>query len=143
LMYSTGLTLITSVLASVVPPSILMVVAAATAGVSVGKALIGGLVPGVIMAIAFMFCNYFYSKKNKIGAPVIFDLRVFIKELKGAIPALLIPVILPGGILSGFFTPTEAAAVAVLYSLIIPIFVYKIISIKQMPNMFYRTTNMT
>lgn len=143
LMYSTGLTLITSVLASVIPPSILMVVAAATAGVSVGTALIGGLIPGVIMAIAFMICNYFYSKKNNIGEPVKFNFRVLGKEFIKAFPALLIPVILLGGILSGFFTPTEAAAVAVLYSLIIALFVYKVISIKQLPNMFYRTTNMT
>ncbi|MFD1414470.1 TRAP transporter large permease [Oceanobacillus jeddahense] len=143
IMYSTGLTLITSVLASVIPPSILMVVAAATAGVSVGDALIGGLVPGIFMAVIFMICNHIYSKKNNIGEPVPFDFKVLMKEFMKAFPALLIPVILLGGILSGIFTPTEAAAVAVLYSLIIAIFFYKVISVKQLPNMFYRTTNMT
>ncbi|WP_040978553.1 TRAP transporter large permease [Oceanobacillus jeddahense] len=143
IIYSTGLTLITSVLASVIPPSILMVVAAATAGVSVGDALIGGLVPGIIMAIIFMICNHIYSKKHHIGEPIPFDFKVLMREFMKAFPALLIPVILLGGILSGIFTPTEAAAVAVLYSLIIAIFFYKVISVKQLPNMFYRTTNMT
>lgn len=143
IQYSTGLTLITSVLASVIPPSILMVVAAATAGVSVGTALIGGLIPGTIMAIVFMTYNYFYSKKHSIGEPVKFDIRVLGTEFIKAFPALLIPVILLGGILSGFFTPTEAAAIAVLYSLIIALFIYKVISLKQLPNMFFKTTKMT
>lgn len=143
IMYSTGLTLITSVLASVIPPSILMVIAAATAGVSVGAALMAGLVPGIIMAVGFMVCNYIYSKKHNIGEPVKFDFNVFMREFAKAFPALLIPVILLGGILSGFFTPTEAAAVAVVYSLIIAVFVYRIISYKQLPEMFIKTTKMT
>ncbi|WP_102026579.1 TRAP transporter large permease [Salirhabdus sp. Marseille-P4669] len=143
LKYSTGLTLITSMLASIIPPSILMVVAASTAGVSVGTALIGGLIPGILIAIVYMIYNYFYCKKHDIGAPIKFDLRVLGKEFVKAFPALLAPVILLGGILSGFFTPTEAAAVAVLYTLLVTLFIYKDISFKQIPNIFYRTTKMT
>src|SRR5699024_1572955 len=66
--YSTGLTLVTSMLASVIPPSILMVVAASTAGVSVGTALIGGIIPGFLLAGVYMIYNYFYCKKNNIGS---------------------------------------------------------------------------
>lgn len=143
LTYSTGLTVISSILASVIPPSILMVIAASTAGVSVGTALIGGLIPGIIIAFIYMIYNYFYCKKHDIGAPIKFDVRILGKEFIKAFPALLAPVILLGGILSGIFTPTEAAAVAVLYTLIITLFVYKDISIKQLPNIFYRTTKMT
>ncbi|MCF3942576.1 TRAP transporter large permease [Oceanobacillus alkalisoli] len=143
LSYSTGITLISSMLASVIPPSILMVVAASTAGVSVGTALIGGLIPGIILAMIYMIYNYFYCKKHDIGAPVKFELNVLGKEFVKAIPALLAPVILIGGIVSGLFTPTEAAAVAVFYTLIVTLFIYKEISLKQLPNMFLRTTNMT
>lgn len=143
LSYSTGLTMISSMLASVIPPSILMVVAASTAGVSVGTALIGGLIPGVILAISYMIYNYFYCKKHDIGAPIKFEMDVLGREFLKAIPALLAPVILIGGIVSGLFTPTEAAAVAVLYTLIVTLFVYKDITFKQLPNMFFRTTKMT
>ncbi|MFA1820140.1 TRAP transporter large permease [Virgibacillus oceani] len=143
LKYSTGLTLISSMLASVIPPSILMVVAASTAGVSVGTALIGGIIPGIILAVFYMIYNYFYCKKHDIGAPVKFELSVLGKQFVKAVPALLAPVILIGGIMSGVFTPTEAAAVAVLYALIVTLFVYKDITFKQLPNMFFRTTNMT
>lgn len=143
LMYSTGLTLISSMLASVVPPSILMVVAASTASVSVGKALIGGLIPGVILAVIFMISNYFYCKKNNIAAPIKFDLKVLGKEFIKALPALLVPIVLLGGILSGLFTPTEAAGIAVLYALVVSLFIYKDISFKKLPGMFFETANMT
>src|SRR5699024_10215999 len=97
-----GLTLVTSMLASVIPPSILMVVAASTAGVSVGTALIGGIIPGFLLAGVYMIYNYFYCKKNNIGSIDKFDVKFFFVSFFKAIPALLAPIILIGGILSGF-----------------------------------------
>ncbi len=143
LQYATGLTLISSMLASIIPPSILMVIAASTAGVSVGKALIGGLIPGVIIAVAYMVYNYIYCKRHDIGEHVKFDVKHLKRDFGKAFPALLAPVILLGGILSGYFTPTEAAAVAVLYTLIVVLFIYRDISIKELPSIFYRTTKLT
>jgi tripartite ATP-independent transporter DctM subunit len=130
-------------LATIIPPSILMVVAASIAGVSISAALIGGIIPGVFIAIVFMVCNYFYCKKNNIGVYQKFEVKTLGKEIIRAFPALLAPIILLGGILSGFFTPTEAAAIAVLYTLFIAIFVYKGLSIKKLPNIFFRTASLT
>ncbi|WML56054.1 TRAP transporter large permease [Neobacillus sp. PS2-9] len=143
LEYASALTLITSMLATIIPPSILMVVAASTAGVSIGSALVGGLVPGVLIAIIFMCYNYYYSKKHGYGVRQKFEWSVFRKEFVHAIPALLAPVILLAGILSGVFTPTEAAAIAVLYTLVVALFVYKGLTFRKLPNIFFRTANLT
>lgn len=143
LEYAAALTLITSMLATIVPPSILMVVAASTAGVSIGAALLGGLVPGIIIAGIFMIYNYFYSKKHNYGVHQKFEWKVLGKEFVRAFPALLAPVILLAGILGGTFTPTEAAAIAVLYTLLIALFVYKGLTFKKLPNIFFRTANLT
>ncbi|MGG3563136.1 TRAP transporter large permease [Neobacillus rhizosphaerae] len=143
LEYASALTLITSMLATIIPPSILMVVAASTAGVSIGAALVGGLVPGVLIAIIFMCYNFYYSKKHGYGVRQKFEWSVFRKEFVHAIPALLAPVILLAGILSGVFTPTEAAAIAVLYTLVVALFVYKGLTFRKLPNIFFRTANLT
>ncbi|ASS89453.1 TRAP transporter large permease [Aeribacillus pallidus] len=143
LEYSAALTLITSMLASIIPPSILMVVAASTAEVSISAALVGGLVPGLFIAIVFMIMNYYYSKKYGYGVRQKFDWKVLGKEFINAFPAMLAPVILLAGILSGYFTPTEAAAICVLYTLIVSVFIYRKLSLKRLPNILFRTANTT
>ena len=141
--YASALALITSMLATIIPPSILMVIAASVANVSIGQALFAGVVPGVIVAAAFMLYNYYYCRKHHIGEKVRFDFRNLGRQFFTAIPALLVPVILLGGMLSGWFTPTEAAGVAVFYTLIVSIFVYKSIKISQLPRIFFQTTRIT
>jgi tripartite ATP-independent transporter DctM subunit len=141
--YAAALTISSSMLASIIPPSILMVVAASVANVSVGKALFGGLVPGIIIGIAFMIYNYIYCKKHNIGDKIPFDIKNLLKNFVVAIPALLAPIMLLGGMFTGFFTPTEAAGIAVLYAILISMFVYKGIKLSDLPNMLFRTTKTT
>jgi tripartite ATP-independent transporter DctM subunit len=143
LTYSAALTLITSMLATIIPPSILMIVAASTAGVSISAALLGGLVPGIIISIIFMIFNYYYSKKYNYGHQEKFNWKNLWREFIRAFPALMAPVLLLGGILSGYFTPTEAAAICVLYTLIVAIFIYRKLSFKQLPSILFRTANTT
>jgi tripartite ATP-independent transporter DctM subunit len=143
LEYAAAVTLITSVLATIIPPSILMIVAASTAGVSIGAALVGGLIPGVIIAVVYMIYNYYVCKKHNYGIKQKFDWKILRREFVRAFPALLAPLVLLGGILSGFFTPTEAAAIAVLYMLFISLFVYKGLTIKKLPKIFFKTANLT
>ena len=100
--YAAALTISSSMLASIIPPSILMVVAASVANVSVGKALFGGLVPGIIIGIAFMIYNYIYCKKHNIGDKIPFDIKNLLKNFVVAIPALLAPIMLLGGMFTGF-----------------------------------------
>jgi tripartite ATP-independent transporter DctM subunit len=143
LSYAAAVTLITSVLATIVPPSILMIVAASTAGVSIGAALVGGLIPGVIIAVVYMIYNYFYCKKHNYGIKQKFEWKTLGREFVRAFPALLAPVILLLGILSGYFTPTEAAGICVLYMLFIALFVYKGLTFKKLPNIFFKTASLT
>lgn len=141
--YATALALITSMLATIIPPSILMVIAASVANVSIGQALFAGVIPGLLVSAVFMIYNYIACKKNGYGTVVKFSPKFLVSEFAQAIPALLAPVILLGGMLSGYFTPTEAAAIAVLYTLLVSLFVYRNIKFFQLPEILFRTAKLT
>jgi len=141
--YAASLTLLTSVLASIIPPSILMVVAGSTANESIGKLMVAGLIPGVLIAIAFMIYNHFHCVKHGYGIRVPFSLRNCVQKVLVAIPALVVPVLLLYGIVGGFFTPTEAAGVAVAYCLVISLLVYRQIDWRKLPYYFFKTAKMT
>lgn len=131
--YATAINLIGSMLASIIPPSILMIVAASVANISVGQALVAGLVPGILIGIIFMIYNYVYCKKTGIGDKSKFNGKRLVRAFVQAIPALLVPVILLVGMFTGIYTPTEAAAIAVAYTIIISIFVYKNLKWSDIP----------
>ena len=117
--YAAALTLITSTLATLVPPSILIIVAAASAGQSVGAALAGGLGPGILLAIALAIYNTIISRKKGYGTIKAFDMKKSARALFRALPSVGAPVIILTGMFSGIVTPTEAAGLAVLYTLIV------------------------
>ncbi len=131
--YSTAINLAGSMLASVIPPSILMINAAATASVSIGQALLGGMIPGLIIGLIFMIYNYLYCKKHGIGDRIPFSGKKLGKAFITAIPALLTPVILLGGVYTGIYTPTEGAGIAVVYTVIVSIYVYKNLKWSDLP----------
>lgn len=131
--YATAINLIGSMLASIIPPSILMIVAASVANISVGQALVAGLIPGIMIGIIFMVYNYIYCKKAGIGEKSPFDPKRLLKSFIVAIPALLVPVILLLGMFTGIYTPTEAAAIAVAYTIVISVLLYKNLDPKKIP----------
>lgn len=141
--YATAITVATSTLATLIPPSILMIVAASVANVSVGKALIGGIIPGIFISVIFMVYNYLYCRKNKVGNKRKFDFKLLLESFFVSIPALFVPVIILIGMFTGFVTPTEAAAIAVVYSAIISLLIYKGIKVKDLPSLLRDTTRMT
>jgi tripartite ATP-independent transporter DctM subunit len=141
--YSAAITVATSTLATMIPPSILMIVAASVANVSVGKALVGGVIPGILIAVVFMVYNHLYCKKHKIGDRSKFSLEIFFKSLLISIPAMLVPVIILIGMFTGIVTPTEAAAIAVVYSTIISLTIYKGFTLKNIPRLLINTTKTT
>lgn len=113
----------------IVPPSIPMVLYGLAANTSVGELFMGGFIPAIMLIVAQgIYCIY-YGKKVKVRQTP-FTLANIWESFKKSILALLMPIIILGGIYSGVFTTTEAAAVAVLYGLIIGIFVYKEINFK-------------
>lgn len=116
LPYAAALTLITATLATLVPPSILIIVAAAAAGQSVGGALAGGLGPGLLLAFVLAGYNYWAARHYGYGSPVRFDLGRAARSFLRALPSVGAPVIILTGMFSGFVTPTEAAGLAVLYT---------------------------
>lgn len=119
LPYSAALTLITATLATLVPPSILIIVAAAAAGQSVGAALAGGLGPGILLAGSLAIYNYVVSRKRGYGTVVGFDRTRFARSMLRALPSVGAPVIILTGMFSGIVTPTEGAGLAVLYTLLV------------------------
>lgn len=125
----------------VIPPSIAFVVYASIAGVSVGKMFSGGFIPGIIMGFAFFFAAKFASRRNKnITHPEKVPMKDRWPAIRSAIWGLLMPVIILGGIYGGFFTPTEAAGVAVVYGLFVGLVIYREIKIKQLWNIFVDAT---
>lgn len=133
--YSAAVTMVTATLASVVPPSILMIIAAIAAGQSVSAALAGGLGPAVVLAALFMGLNYYLSAKHNYGYRMPSTASHALKAFVGAIPALVSPIIILGGIFLGFVTPTEAAGLAVVYTLFVGAFVYKKFRWKEFPRL--------
>lgn len=119
--YATAVTAASATIGSIIPPSILMVLYSSITGISVGKLFMAGVIPGILVGVSQMIYAFIKAKKN----PAKYDGDVKVKSFINALPALVMPLIIIGGILSGVFTATEAGAIAGAYGLIIGIFVYK------------------
>ena len=137
--FSVAITACSSVMGVIIPPSILMVVWGGLMSVSIGGLFIAGIVPGLLIALAQMIAVYFYASRHGMGLHDRASLRDFASALVGALLALLTPVIIVGGIVAGFFTPTEASVVAALYALILGLVVYRTVSLPQLAHVFYDT----
>jgi len=140
---STAITAASSTIGPIFPPSIPMVAFSFVSGVSVGRLFWGGVVPGIIMAISLMIMLVFYAKKYNLPRQQFPTFAIVLRGFTEALLPLLTPVILLGGIWSGVFTPTEAAAVAVLYALIISVFVMRVLSSKNLVSIFIETAQET
>ena len=136
--YSSAIVASASCLGVIIPPSIPMVVFGVTAGVSVGKLLLGGFIPGIFLAFLLILTNYFLSKKYNFPTGTKKSFKEIWLAFKNAIWALLMPVIIMGGILGGIFTPTESACVAVIYGIFVGLFVYKELRLKDLIDLAYK-----
>ncbi|MDY4010279.1 MAG: TRAP transporter large permease [Fusobacterium gastrosuis] len=117
----------------IIPPSIPLLVYGTMANVSVGKLFIGGILPGILMGMGLIIYSYIIGKKrNYIGKEKRSTLKEILKKGLKASLSLLMPLIIIGGIMSGIFTPTESAAIAVIYSIVIGMFIYKELKLGDM-----------
>ncbi len=124
--FSTAVTITSSCEGLLVPPSHNMVIYAMSAGgVSVGSLFLAGYIPGAILAISLMIGSYIISKKRKYPKGDKFSLKVLLKQLSVSFWALAAIIIVVVGVVGGVFTATESAAIAVIYSLIVSVYVYK------------------
>ncbi len=142
--FSAALTAAASCLGPIIPPSIIMVIFAMATSVSIGALFLGGIVPGIIFGISLMiYCRYYAKRHGHKGINVTMTKREMAIVVKDAILALVAPLIILGGILSGAFTPTEAGAVAVAYALFLGIFVYKELKLSDLPTILINTAATT
>ncbi len=128
--FSTAVTAASSIIGPIIPPSIPAVLYAASAGVSVGRLFIAGIIPGLLLAISMMVLIYFIAVKRGYENKKRATFKEILKSFSESFYALLAPIIIIGGIVAGIFTPTEAATIAVLYAFIISAFVYREINFK-------------
>lgn len=130
--YAAALPVAGGTLGIVIPPSIPMVIYGTTVNTSVAQLLLSGVIPGVMCGIVMCIYAYFYAKKKGFPRSSSFSAKQMLVTLKGSIWGLLMPIIILGGIYAGIFTPTESAAVAVVYGLIISCFVYRELKLKEL-----------
>ncbi len=140
---SVGVTAASSTLGSIIPPSITMVVYAGIANVSTGALFMTGILPGILLGLAMMAVVRFYSKRKSFPKSERVPIRAALKLLFRSMPALLTPIILIGGIVSGLFTPTESAAFACMYALLVGIFFYRTIRLQKLPGILVETMKMS
>ncbi len=136
-----GLTAAAGILGPIIPPSVAMIVYGVTMNLSIPKMFIGGIVPGLFIVAAFMAVNFYIAKKNGLkGSRIRHSLMDILKSTYHAFGALLLPFIILGGIYGGIFTPTEAATTAVVYSLVVGLFIYKELKFKDLKEILISST---
>lgn len=134
--FATALTVSTAVVAPIIPPSIIAVIYAWMADQSVAAMFAAGVIPGLLVGLGMAVPVFVIAKKRNYPREQPPTFREFMRVLLRSLPALMIPVIIMGGILLGFFTPTEAAAVAVVYALVVPPIFYREPALRDLPQIF-------
>lgn len=141
--FGAGIVCNAGTLGILIPPSIVMVVYAAATESSVGKLFMAGVIPGTLLGLGLMTAIYIIARKKNLPSMPRATLKEWLSSGRKALWGLLLIVIILGGIYSGMFTPTEAAAVAAVYAGFIALFVYKDITIKQCPNVLLEAAKLT
>jgi tripartite ATP-independent transporter DctM subunit len=134
--FATVLTICTAILAPIIPPSIIAVIYAWMADESVAAIFAGGYVPGLLVAIGMAVPTFVIAKRRNYPKEPPPTWPQFVQAVRDALPGLMIPLIIMGGILLGWFTPTEAAAVAVVYALTVPPLFYRELRLRDVPAIF-------
>ncbi len=137
--FSAGTVTAASSLAIIIPPSITMIVYASTAGCSVGDLFIAGIIPGLITGLIFAVYCYIHARKNNIRSENRYTWSEKLKAIKECSWALGVPIIILGGIYGGIFTPTESSTVATIYAIIVAMFIYREMGLKELLDTCYRS----
>ncbi len=139
--FATALQAAAGAIGPILPPSILMILIGYVTDTSVASLFLGGIIPGILIGLGLMTVSFFHALR---GGPAYlsttqFSLREVLRTGKKALPGLGLPFIIVFGILGGIFTATEAAAVAVVYGMAVGMFVYREISVKDLPKIFIKS----
>jgi len=127
-----------SCMGPIIPPSIPFIVYGVTANVSIGALFVGGVFPGILMGGLLMIYMYYVAVKRKYPLDIKAPVKEVIIAAFKALPALFMPVLILGGILSGMFTPTEAAGVACVYAAVVGMFIYRKLNFRSLPEVLFK-----
>tara|TARA_R110000850_G_scaffold93045_3_gene197000 strand:- start:77 stop:1357 length:1281 start_codon:yes stop_codon:yes gene_type:complete len=141
--FSAAITAASATIGPVIPPSIPLVIYGTIAGVSVSQLLLAGLIPGLVVSVGLMVVAYILARRRGYPVSVRASLPTIWASFLAAFPALLTPVILVGGILTGVFTPTEASAVAAFYSIFVAMAVYREMNLRRLGRVLLETAEIT
>ncbi|PAV28350.1 hypothetical protein CIL05_17090 [Virgibacillus profundi] len=137
--FSAALQGTSGILGTLIPPSLTMVIIGATGNISIGALLIGGFIPGLILAAGLVIVSIIISKKNNYGKGERASLGEVGISLLHSIPPLLLPVIILGGIFSGIVTVTEAAVLGVVYAFVLSVFIYREVKLSKISTIAMQT----
>ncbi len=141
--FACSVTASASVIGPIIPPSITMIVYGAVANVSIGALFLGGVIPGLILGLFLMGLIYFYAKKRNYPKEKRATWREALRSFGNAAIALVMPFFIVGGILSGVFTPTEAAASAAFYAFFVGFFIYRELKLSDLPKILFNSGMLT
>lgn len=141
--FSSGLLAAGGTLGIMIPPSIVFIIYGAMARVSVTDMFRAGILPGLLVTSLLVAVTLYLCRRNGWGSSAPFSVRRALGATFSAIPALLMPVIVLGGIYGGIFTPTEAAAISAVYGLLVGLFLYRSLGIRALAMVFARSSRMT
>ncbi len=141
--FTGAVTASSSTIGIIIPPSIPMIILASYMGISTGALFFAGFLPGLLLTFLLCFVSWLISIKNNYPVESLFSIKTLIKTFLEATPALIMPFIILGGILSGVFTPTEASSVAVVYGLCVGRFYYKKLNLKLTYEIFLEASILT
>ncbi len=141
--FGTGIICNAGTLGILIPPSVVMVVYAAATETSVGKLFMAGVVPGLLLGLVLMVAIYIVARVKNLPAQPRATVKEWLTAGRKAIWGLLLMVIILGGIYSGIFTPTEAAAVAAVYSFFVAVFIYKDVKLSECPRVLLESAKLS
>lgn len=142
--FSAAVNITSSTTGLIIPPSnILIVYSLASGGVSIAALFLAGYLPGILLGISLMLVAFIYAKKRNYRSTITFTLSDAFKKFLDAIPSLLLIIIVIGGIIAGYFTATEASAIAVLYAFILSVFIYREVKFRDLPKILLSSATTT
>ena len=140
--FSVAITACSSVMGVIIPPSIMMVVWGGLMSVSIGGLFMAGIIPGILIALLMMSTVLVYAKRRNYPVYRRATRKEFLRALGSASLALVTPAIIVGGIVGGFFTPTEASVIAVVYSAVLGGLIYRSIELREFPKVLYESARL-
>jgi len=124
--FASAITAASAIIGPIIPPSIPMIILGSIAQISIAKLFLAGAIPGLLIGLSLLGYSYFISKRRNYPISEGVNIKEFFQVFKKTIWALILPLIILGGIIAGIFTATEAGAIAVIYAVIISLVIYKV-----------------